>query len=247
MYKKRKKRIGGVLIILTLFAIILGTVYYFISAYTIKNVYVEGNEYYTEQEIIDIVMSGPLGNNSLYLSLKYKNGGIRNIPFVDNIEVSFQTKDSIKILVHEKSLAGYIEFMDSFMYFDKDGYIVENSSVKMLDVPWIVGLQFEHVELGQKIPVENDEVFAKIMNLHNLLEEFELKADKIYFRPDMEIILFFGEVRVLLGDGSHLQEKIMVLPGFLERLTDEKGSLRMEMYSQEGDSVVFERDMSENN
>ena len=39
----------------------------------------------------------------------------------------------------------------------------------------------------------------------------------------------------------------MVLPGFLERLTDEKGSLRMEMYSQEGDSVVFERDMSENN
>ena len=39
----------------------------------------------------------------------------------------------------------------------------------------------------------------------------------------------------------------MVLPGFLERLTGEKGALRMEMYSQEGDAVVFERDMSENN
>lgn len=247
MYKKRKRRIGGVLIILALLAVILGTVYYFISAYTIKNVYVEGNEYYTEQEIKDIVMSGALGNNSLYLSTKYKRGGIRNIPFVDNIEVSFLAKDSIKILVHEKSLAGYIEFMDSYMYFDKDGYIVENSGVKMLDVPWVVGLQFDHVELGQKIPVEQDEVFSKIMNLRNLLKEFELRVDKIYFRPDMEIVLFFGDTRVMLGDGSYLQEKIMVLPGFLERLEGEKGALRMEMYTQEGDFVVFERDTDENN
>ena len=245
MYKKRKKRIGGVLIILTLFAVVLGVVYYFISAYTIKTVYVEGNEYYSEQEIKDIVMSGPLGNNSLYLSLKYKKNGIQNIPFVDNIEVDFLTKDSIKILVHEKSLAGYIEFMDSFMYFDKDGYIVETSSVKILDVPWIVGLQFEHVELGQKIPVENEAVFAQIMDLHNLLEEFGLRADKIYFRTDMEIVLFFDEVRVMLGDGSYLQEKIMALPGFLEKLSGETGALRMEKYTQEGDTAVFERDMNE--
>ena len=79
MYKKRKKRIGGVLIVLVLLAAVLGVIYYFISAYTIKNVYVEGNSYYTEQEIKDIVMSGPLGTNSLYLSMWYKKKGIQNI------------------------------------------------------------------------------------------------------------------------------------------------------------------------
>ena len=243
MYKKRKKRIGGVLILLTVLAAILGTVYYFISAYTIKNVYVEGNTYYTEQEIKDIVISGPMGNNSLYLSLKYKKSGFGNIPFVDNIEVDFLTKDSVKIIVHEKAMAGYIEFMDSFMYFDKDGYIVENSNVKMLEIPLVVGLQFSKVELGQKIPVKDDTVFAQIMSLHNLLKDFELRVDKIYFRPDEEIVLFFGDVRVMLGKGNYLQEKIMVLPKFLESLEGESGALRMEKYSQEGDMVSFEKDM----
>lgn len=243
MYKRRKKRIGGVLILLIVLAAILGTVYYFISAYTIKNVYVEGNAYYTEQEIKDIVMAGPLGNNSLYLSVKYKKSGFKNIPFVDSIEVNFLTKDSVKILVHEKALAGYIEFMDSFMYFDKDGYIVENSNVKMLEVPLVVGLQFSQVELGKKIPIKDEAVFAKIMSLHNLLEDAGLRADKIYFRPDMEIILFFEDVRVMLGEGVHLQEKIMVLPKYLEHVSGEKGALRMENYSQEGDKVAFERDM----
>lgn len=243
MYKKRKKRIGGVLLVLTLFAVILGTVYHFICAYTIKTVYVEGNEYYSEQEIKDIVMSGPLGNNSLYLSLKYKRKGIQSIPFVDNVEVNFLTKDSINILVHEKSLAGYIEFMDSFMYFDKDGYIVETSGVKILNVPWIVGLQFEHVELGQKIPVSDDEVFSKIMSLQNLLSDNDLHVDKIYFRPDLEIILFFDEIRVMLGRGEYLQEKIMVLPEFLPKLNGEKGALRMEKYMGNEGTIVFERDM----
>ncbi len=246
MYKRRKKRIGGVLILLALLAIVLGTAYYFISAYTIKNVYVDGNQYYTEQEIKDIVMSGPLGNNSLYLSAKYKNEGIDNIPFVDKIEIDIVEKDTIRIQVYEKSLAGYIEFMDSYLYFDKDGRILESSNVKIADVPWVVGLSFDRVEVGQKIAVQDDSVFERIMELRILLPEYDLIADKIFFRSDLEIILFFDDVRVMLGDGSHLQEKIMVLPRFLSQLQEEKGALRMENYLQSGDSVVFERDEDEN-
>lgn len=243
MYKKRKKRIGAVLIVLSLLAIVLGVIYYFISAYAIKNVYIEGNTYYTDEEIKNMVMSGPLGNNSLYLASKYKNKSIENVPFVDSIEVSVIEKDTIKIIVHEKSLAGYIEFMDSFMYFDKDGYIVETSNVKIMDVPWVVGLDFDYVELGKKIAVEDDSVFVKVMELRNLLNEYDITADKIYFRPDLEIILFFDEVRVMLGDGSYLQEKIMVLPEVLPKLSGQKGALRMEKYRQSGDSVVFESDI----
>lgn len=246
MYKKRKKRIGGVLILLSLLAVILGAVYYFISAYAIKNVYIEGNTYYTDDEIKNLVMSGPLGNNSLYLSSKYKNKSIENVPFVDSVEVSVMEKDTVKILVHEKSLAGYIEFMDSYMYFDKDGYIVETSNVKIMDVPWVVGLDFDYVELGKKIAVQDDSVFVKVMELRNLLNDHEIRADKIYFRSDLDIILFFGDVRVMLGDGSNLQEKIMILPKLLPKLSGQKGALRMENYNKIGDPVGFEGDIDPN-
>ena len=228
MYKKRKRKIGGVLILLGIVALILGAVYYVISTYSIKTVYVEGNVHYTEEEIKEIVMEGPLGTNSLYLSVKYKNKGVENVPFVDVMDVSILAPDTIKITVYEKSLAGYIEFMDSYMYFDRDGYIVETSNVKTVGVPWIVGLDFDHVVLGEKIPVEDDTIFASIMNITNLLDEFSLGADKIYFQSNMEVVVFFEDIRVMLGDASHLEEKIMVLPTFLEELTGKKGTLRME-------------------
>ena len=245
MYKKRKRRWGGVLIILLLIAAVLGVFYYFISTYSIKTVYVEGNVHYTQEEIQEIVMDGPLANNSLYLSMKYSNKGVEDIPFVDVMDVTVLAPDTIKITVYEKALAGYIEFMDSYMYFDRDGYIVETSNVKTVGVPQIAGLSFEHVMLGEKIPVEDDLIFGSIMNITNLLDKYELIVDKIYFQSDMEILLYFEGVRVDLGDNTNLEEKIMVLPTFLAELEDKQGTLHMEDYTEDGDMTVFEMDKTE--
>ena len=55
---------------------------------------------------------------------------MENIPFVDVMDVVVVSPDTIKIVVYEKALAGYIEFMDSYMYFDRDGYMVETSRPK---------------------------------------------------------------------------------------------------------------------
>ena len=58
-------------------------------------------------------MSGPLGNNSLYLSLKYRDRGIQDVPFVDVMNVSILAPDTIKITVYEKALAGYVKYLDT--------------------------------------------------------------------------------------------------------------------------------------
>ena len=118
--------------------------------------------HYTEYEIKEIVMSGPLGNNSLYLSLKYRDRGIQDVPFVDVMNVSILAPDTIKITVYEKALAGYVKYLDTYMYFDKDGYVVESSGIRTQRVPQITGLAFNHIVLGEQHPVENPEVFAGI-------------------------------------------------------------------------------------
>lgn len=243
-YKQKKKKnwLLRALGLCAVLAVVLGTAYYVLSTYTIKNVYVEGNIHYTQEEIQDIVMEGPLGNNSLYLSLKYKNKGIENVPFVDVMDVSILAPDTIKIIVYEKALAGYVEYMDSYMYFDKDGYVVESSQIKTEGVPQITGLQFSFCTLGQKLPVEREDIFAEIMDLTKLLSKYELSADRIYFRDYTEITLYFEDVRVALGDGSNLEEKLMVLPTFLEELAGKKGVLRMENYDRDTQMTVFESD-----
>lgn len=249
MYSKRqtKKRKWPVilLIVLSVTGLVLGAGYYVLSTYTIKNVYVEGNVHYTQEEIQEIVMAGFLGNNSLYLSLKYKNKGVEDIPFVDVMDVSILSPDTIRITVYEKALAGYVTYMDSYMYFDKDGYVVESSQIKTEGVPQITGLQFDSCTLGQKLPVEREDIFAKIMDLTKLLRKYELSPDRIYFRNYTEITLYFADVRVALGEGNNLEDKLMVLPVFMRNLEGKKGVLRMENYTRERTSTVFEKDETE--
>lgn len=242
MYRSRKRLWIRLLIILVLFALLSGVVLYVRSAYTVEreNVYVEGNVHYTADEIKDIVMEGPLGNNSLYLSLKYQNKGVEDIPFVDVMDVEILAPDKIKIIVYEKALAGYIKYMDTYMYFDKDGYVTETSGVKTQGIPQVTGLDFEHAVLGEPLPVEDTGVFERILILTKLLKKYELSADKIYFQPSGEVTVYFGGVKVALGNESeHLEDKLMLLEGFLSELTDKTGTLQMEKFVEGKGKYTF--------
>ncbi len=219
-----------------------GGVFFLLSHYKVKTVYVEGNLHYTQEEIQNMVMSGPLGDNSLYLSLRYKNKSVTDIPFVDVMDVSILAADTIKISVYEKALAGYVKYLDAYMYFDKDGYVVESSGIKTAGIPQITGLSFDHVIMGEQLPVENGEVFERIMRITRLFSKYSITADKIYFASDGEITIYFSHVKAALGKGDNLEDKIMLLPQLLSRLTDKKGTLRMENYSEDNSNITFEPD-----
>lgn len=240
---KGKRAVIVLAVAAVLAAVALGGGYYISSTYTVRTVYVEGNVHYTEEEIRQIVMDGVLGDNSLYLSLKYRNKGVEGIPFVDVMDVSVLAPDTIKITVYEKVLTGYVRYLGTYMYFDKDGYVVESSGVRTAGVPQITGLEFDHLVLGEALPVENPEVFDSILKVTKLLQKYELSSEKIYFGRGGEITLYFGEVKVTLGnEPSHLEDKLMLLPELLPSLEGKSGSLQMQTYDEGGGKYTFKPD-----
>ena len=125
------------------------------------------------------------------------------------------------------------------MYFDKDGYVVESSSVKTAGVPQITGLDFSYVVLGEALPVDNSQVFESILSITKLLQKYELSADKIFFNKANEITVYFGEVKVALGSNSGvLEDKLMLLPNLLSSLEGKSGTLQMQSYD-EGGRYIF--------
>lgn len=249
MYRKnrRKKHKIWPLLFLLSVALLCGIIYYILSVYTVKNVYVDGNVHYTNEEISDIVMAGKLGNNSLYLSIKYKNKGITDVPFLDAIDVNIVSPDTIRITVYEKALAGYVEYLGRYMYFDKDGTVVESSNIKTKGIPQISGLSFDYVVLAKQLPVEDESIFNQILNYTQLLTKYNLAADKIYFAPDGQVSVSFGNVLAALGKGENVDRKIMLLPSLLPDLEGKSGTLRMENYSESNTNITFEPDVDTNN
>lgn len=232
--------IGGMVLFLV---VALGVAFsYVITNFSVTTIYVEGNVHYTNEEIIGMVMEGHYGNNSLLLSLKYKDKSIVGVPFIEKMDVSVQDPHTIKIEVYEKALAGYVEYLERYMYFDKDGVVVESAKVKTQGIPMVTGLKFDHVIMYEPLPVADPKVFKSILSITQLVNKYSLSVDQIYFGSDGSLTLYFEDIRVALGGGDNLDEKVMELQYMLPELSGKSGILRMENYTEETKNISFEPD-----
>ena len=96
----RKIIISSAVILIVFIALFAGY-YYITTNYTVTTVYVEGNVHYSNEEIMEMVMEGRYGHNSLFLSLKYKDKSIEDIPFIEKMDVSVLDPHTVKIEVYE--------------------------------------------------------------------------------------------------------------------------------------------------
>ena len=208
--------------------------------YTITNVYVSGNTHYTNEEIIDMVMTDKLCQNSLYLSLKYRNKSIEGVPFVEKMSVEIVSPDTVRINVYEKAVAGYISYLGHYIYFDRDGIVVESSLEKSDDVPEVLGLSFDYVILYEKLPIENEDVFEEILDITQLLSKYNLKANKIFFDSEYDVYLYFDGIEVSIGTKDYIDEKIIQLQYILPELDGKTGILEMKDYDEDTKNVTFE-------
>ena len=95
--------------------------------------------------------------------------------------------------------------------------------------------------VGEALPVDNPEVFGSILNITKLLEKYDLEAEKIYFQRSGEITVYFGEIKVALGnDSTTLEDKLMLLPQLLPSLEGKSGTLQMETYTESGGRYTFQ-------
>lgn len=222
--------------------VLLAAISFVLIHYRVTKVKVTGNKHYSEQEIKDMILEGGVKDNSLLLSAKYRNKSIKNIPFVESMDVEVTGADSIEIHVYEKSLAGCVSYLGSYMYFDREGIVVESSPQGTEGVPEITGLAFDHVTLYEKLPVKDSGVFKEILNLTQILTKYDIMAQKIYFDASMKVTLYFGQARIKIGGGKNIDEKIMQLSTIVPKLEGKSGVLDMTEFGENTNTLAFEPD-----
>ncbi len=235
------KALRALLITVLIMAVIVAALIYLWYNYSITNVSVTGNEHYTDDEIKDMVFTGPYSYNSIVLSLMYRDKSIKDIPFIEKMDVEIVNANSVRINVYEKAVAGYVEYLGHYMYFDKDGIVVESSNRIMEGIPFVTGLSYDHLVLHEPLPVKRSSVFLTILNVTQLLGKYDIKTDRIAFDPDENITLYFGNARVSLGTDDYIDEKINEMHLLLPQLRGYSGTLHMENYV--GEEVNFSFDM----
>lgn len=239
-HTKKAFNLKWILIIIAVLILIF-SVLLAVGIFRVDKVEVIGNSYYTEEEITKLVMGEQ--KNSLYLVFLYDYLGGKEIPFVDSIEVSLEAPNSIKIRVYEKTMIGYVEYMGSNLYFDKDGTVVESSGEVLEGIPCIKGLKFDTLVLYQPLDVENADIFDILLSVTQMTEKYDLEPNAITLQNEgTQIVLTFGNVRINLGAGQNMDEKAARIQSLLPELTDKSGVLHMEEYTNESTNISFIKD-----
>lgn len=206
-----------------------------------KNIIFEGNEKYTNDEMINFIFESKWDKNPFVIYFKTKYGKQKVIPFVDEYNIEIVSLNSVKVTVYEKKIIGYVSYMGTYMYFDKDGTVVESSLELLEGVPKVTGLEFDSIILHEKLPVEEDEVFDLILDTTQALKKYSIPVDKIYISGDKEVTLYIDEIEVMLGRNIDMDDKVRTLRDMMPNLEGLRGELDLKEYNTGDSGYTFKK------
>lgn len=193
----------------------------------------KGSDRYTDAELEKLFFPEGESKNAFMFWFKSTFKDKIEIPFIETYDFKMESFGKYVITLYDKSVVGYVTYMSNNLYFDKDGIVVESSGTKLSDISLITGLKFDYFVLHEELPIENREIFDLLLDLTQLCSKYKLPTDKINITNDNKVQLYLGDIRVDLGDGSKLNEKMMDLNDMYEKLQGESGILDMEEYDEE--------------
>jgi cell division protein FtsQ len=211
----------------------------YLSTYTLNSVSITGCEAISEETIKDIIAENEVMGNTVLTYIKLKFTQIENVPFLSKIYVEIGSNHRLDVTVYEKSLAGCVEYMNYYVYFDKDGIVLESSSQLIDGVPCIQGLNFDMWEMGEKLPIDDEKKFQSILSITQLIDKYELEIQGIRFTTENEIILMHDDITIELGEGEYLAIQMMNLGSILDGLEGLSGTLYMKDFDSDKATASF--------
>ncbi len=210
------------------------------NLFRLKNISYEGLTRYSEEEMSEKLQGSFLTTWTPYFCLM-DTFQKEEIPFIETYEIRYQNRNSVRIIVHEKRVVGCIMLMGRYLYFDKDGIVVESAETLIEDVPIVEGLEFKELVLYQKLEIQKQSLFDTILELTRLIEENGLTIQKITFSSDYQVTLSSGMLEILLGKRTSYDEPLQALKGILAVAGERSGTLDMRNYSKENPDVILKQ------
>lgn len=230
----RRVLIGGILFILIAGFICVNT-------FHVTNVQIRGSKYFDAQELAeDVVYKNRLTENSLFLLWKYRNGVVdENTPYLRAMEVRLVSPSTVEFTIFEKPLVGCYYYGGEYFYFDSDGTVLKVDQDKMENVPLVVGLSAESLQLYQPIPSDNLLSFDRLLDITQILEGQGIKADTIMFGKNGNISILLDSIEAILGTDSNLDAKVETLVSILPNVAGKTGKLHLESITGTGQMATF--------
>ncbi|MEG2774645.1 MAG: cell division protein FtsQ/DivIB, partial [Acetivibrio sp.] len=214
---------------LIVFPLFLIFILFFFLHNRIDTVEIKGCHIYSQEEIKKELIQGISDKNSILLYLKARYLGLKEIPYIEKVTVKRVNSHKVVLRVYEKSLIACVEYMSQYLYFDKDGVILDSSSEAIQGIPSVSGLNFSDFTIYEKLKVEETEIFEQILEISQIIKRYKLPIERIHFNERKEVSLVTSGIKIYLGKREFYDEPLAALSQVLPQTLKKnlKGSMNM--------------------
>jgi len=188
----------------------------------VKNIVIINNNHLTEEEIISI--SGVNQGDNIYKrSAKEIKESLFENAYIEDATIKKKLPNTIEINIVERNINYMIQFSDTYVYLNNQGYMLEQTTEKA-NVPIIVGLSTDQnsVVIGSRLNTDDlskmNKIIkicelAKVNELSELISKIDISNEKNYV-VEMESrgkVINFGDC----SNYSDLNTKMLYLTSIL--------------------------------
>ena len=218
---------------------------FFFTFFKVEKVEVLGSSHYSQTEIRDMVLTGIFSGNSVLAPILYSRDYVEGIPFIEGYSIARIDRNTICISVKETKIVGCIPYLDSYIYFDRNGVFLESSRIRDESIPYFDGIEVKRVIKGEKLPIKGTTILNTAVALATIFQKNEMLPDHIRFDENNQIDLLYGDIEVMLGKDEYLEDKMARVVAILPMLTGKKGILHVESVSEHVKTITFEEEIEE--
>ena len=232
-YEKNRKTRKFKIIFLILI-LIVGIIFLMSSPiFNIKNINVKNNSIISTEEIIKLSEIN-LDENIFKIRKGNITENLKENAYIESVKVSRKLPNTIEIDIKERTIKYMLQFADSYVYINNQGYMLEISTEK-LELPIITGFKTDlsNIKAGDRLEVDDlkklDTVIkivetANANGIGNLITKIDISSSRNY------IIELAGENKTAhLGDCSNLNTRMLLLKTIIEQEKGNAGTAYIDM------------------
>lgn len=222
--RKQAKKFFGLIFVFTLFILLLCS-----PIFNIKSIEIEGNSQISDEKIISFSLL-QLNTNIFKFNKGLVKKNIEENAYIESVEITRKIPSVVQIKVKERIPTYMLQFADSYVYINNQGYMLEISNEK-LDIPILIGFttDLSNIKAGNRINVNDLKKMDMVIKIYEATKSSDLEklVSKIDISNSANYTMILEEkgIKVYLGDCSDLNTKILYLKSIMETLDGKTGEL----------------------
>ena len=190
---KRKKRKIKFFIKLGIFLLLCGLIVFLLksSLFDVKEFTVEGNSYYTDDEILVMGNCKTGGNIFIGTDVRDIKSRLEKDAYMASVKVKRILPDTIKIQLDERRQVAAIVYGEKYVVVDGSGTVLRKTGV-MPEITVLKGLTISKLSVGEKVEAEEKVLLRQTLQMLDVMDK-----NNMYFKS---IEVSEGEIKAHVLD-----------------------------------------------